>query len=187
MAAGACAVGRPERGAPQLCVGLRADQIGQAAPKEKASILFLASWVVRNSARFHARRGAQDDGNAKRADVGRDAGRSTADDTTNVDTPPLARRDSNVKQEIWDPEGICIIAGAGGMALAEEISGIIGLPSSSCLQARKADGESHIRLGANVRGRDVFVVQSTCTPANANVVELALILSACKRASARRA
>ena len=116
----------------------------------------------------------------------KNAGPSTADDTTNVDTPPLARRDSNVKQEIWDPEGICIIAGAGGMALAEEISGMIGLPSSSCLQARKADGESHIRLGANVRGRDVFVVQSTCTPANANVVELALILSACKRASARR-
>ena len=39
---------------------------------------------------------------------------------------------------------------------------------------------------ANIRGRDVFVVQSTCTPVNANLIELTLILSACKRASARR-
>ena len=86
---------------------------------------------------------------------------------------------------VWDPESVVILAGAGGLSLADEISGIIGLPSTSCLQARKADGESVIQLGTNVRGRDVFVVQATCDPVNTNLIELTLILSACKRAAAR--
>ena len=87
---------------------------------------------------------------------------------------------------LWDPESICIMSGAGGDSLADEISGLIGLPSTSCLRARAGDGESQIQLGANVRARDVFVIQSTCTPVNSSFIELALIIAACKRGSARR-
>ena len=100
--------------------------------------------------------------------------------------PPSPASPRPTAKPLWDPESIAILSGAGGDALADEISGIIGLPSTSCLRFRANDGESHIQLGANVRERDVFVVQSTCPPINTNLVELALILSACKRASARR-
>lgn len=87
---------------------------------------------------------------------------------------------------VWDPDNVVIICGTGGEVLAEEISGIIGLPSTCCMQYRAADGESHVRVQANVRGRDVFVIQSTSAPVNTNLVELGLILSTCRRASARR-
>ena len=86
----------------------------------------------------------------------------------------------------WDLDDVVILCGTGGELLAEEIAGIIGLPSSSCLPIRSSDGESHVRVGANVRGRDVFVVQSTSDPVNSTLIELAFILSACRRASARR-
>ena len=88
---------------------------------------------------------------------------------------------------MWDPEGVVILSGSGGTTLAEEIAGIIGLPASSCVSASsRVRGECQIRLGTNVRGRNVFVVQSTGHPVNDHVIELALILSACKRASAAR-
>ena len=86
----------------------------------------------------------------------------------------------------WDWDNVVIVYGQGGERLAEEVSGLIGLPSSACDTYRTPDGESHVRVGNNVRGRDVFVLQSTSAPVNTNLIELALILSACRRANARR-
>ena len=86
----------------------------------------------------------------------------------------------------WDPESAIIISGTGGERLAEEVAGLIGLPASSCAEVQHPGSECRVRLGTNVRGRDVFVVQSTCDPVNSNFIELSLILSACQRASARR-
>jgi len=51
---------------------------------------------------------------------------------------------------------------------------------------RFSDGEVMVELGENVRGRDVFVIQSTCSPVNENLMELLLLIDALKRASARR-
>lgn len=85
----------------------------------------------------------------------------------------------------WDPENLVLLSGSGGDLVAEEIAGLIGLPSSSCFQCA-VGGEAQIRLPQNVRGRDVYVVQSLAHPTNDHVIELALILSACRRASARR-
>ena len=93
---------------------------------------------------------------------------------------------ATMAQCMWDPSQVVIISGLGGDRLAEEIAGIIGLPSSCSVQTRTTDGESRVQLGRNVRGRVVFVVQSTPDPVNDNLIELALILSACRRASARR-
>ncbi len=49
-----------------------------------------------------------------------------------------------------------------------------------------SDGEVFVELGENVRGRDVFVIQSTCSPVNTNLMELLILMDALKRASARR-
>ena len=92
----------------------------------------------------------------------------------------------NPTHAVWDPDNVVIVYGAGGERLAEEISGIIGLPSTSCITLRSPDGESHVRVGSNIRGRDVYVVQSTAAPVNTNFIELSLVISACKRANARR-
>ena len=88
---------------------------------------------------------------------------------------------------IWAPEAVVILSGSGSERLAEELAGAIGLPSSSSISASSAvSGECQIQLGSNVRGRHVFVVQATGDPVNDHLIELALILSACKRASAAR-
>jgi ribose-phosphate pyrophosphokinase len=49
-----------------------------------------------------------------------------------------------------------------------------------------ADGETSVDIGENVRGMDVFVIQSTCAPANTNLMELLILLDALRRSSARR-
>lgn len=81
---------------------------------------------------------------------------------------------------------IKIFAGNSNKALAEEISEKIGLPLGVATVGAFSDGESAINIGEVVRGSDVFVVQSTCTPVNDHLVELLIIIDALKRASAGR-
>lgn len=81
---------------------------------------------------------------------------------------------------------IKIFAGNSNRALAEEISEKIGLPLGVATVGTFSDGESAINIGEVVRGSDVFVVQSTCTPVNDNLVELLIMIDALKRASAGR-
>ena len=51
---------------------------------------------------------------------------------------------------------------------------------------RFSDGEIRVEIGENVRGKDIYVLQSTCPPVNENLMELLVIIDALKRASARR-
>lgn len=81
---------------------------------------------------------------------------------------------------------IKIFAGNSNRTLAEEIGEKIGLPLGIAKVGTFSDGESAINIGEVVRGSDVFVIQSTCTPVNDNLVELLIIIDALKRASAGR-
>lgn len=81
---------------------------------------------------------------------------------------------------------IKIFAGNSNRILAEEIAEKIGLPLGVATVGTFSDGESAINIGEVVRGSDVFVVQSTCTPVNDNLVELLIMIDALKRASAGR-
>ena len=81
---------------------------------------------------------------------------------------------------------IKIFAGNSNRALAEEIAEKIGLPLGIATVGTFSDGESAINIGEVVRGSDVFVIQSTCTPVNDNLVELLIIMDALRRASAGR-
>ena len=80
---------------------------------------------------------------------------------------------------------IKLFAGTAGQALATKISAAIGVPVSKSTITRFADGELKIKLEENIRGRDVFIVQSTHPPAE-HILELLLFLDAAKRASADR-
>ncbi|MEN6314980.1 MAG: ribose-phosphate pyrophosphokinase [Clostridiaceae bacterium] len=81
---------------------------------------------------------------------------------------------------------IKIFSGNSNRALAEEIGEKIGLPLGIATVGTFSDGESAINIGEVVRGSDVFVIQSTCTPVNDNLVELLIMIDALKRASAGR-
>ena len=79
-----------------------------------------------------------------------------------------------------------IVAGNSNQTLAQAIAGYLQTDLAQCAVRRFADQEIFVEIQENVRGEDVFVVQSTSFPANDNLMELLIIIDALKRASARR-
>lgn len=79
-----------------------------------------------------------------------------------------------------------ILAGNSNRPLAEAISADLGLPLVQASIRRFADMEVFVEIQENVRGQDVFVIQSTSFPANDNLMELLIIMDALRRGSARR-
>ncbi len=79
-----------------------------------------------------------------------------------------------------------IISGNGNLPLAKAIADYVELPLTKASVRRFADEEVFVEIQENVRGEDVFVVQSTSYPANDNLMELLIMIDALKRASARR-
>ena len=79
-----------------------------------------------------------------------------------------------------------ILAGNSNKPLAEAIAGELGLPLSDAEVGKFSDGEISITLPRTVRGKDVFIIQSTSEPVNDNLMELLILIDACKRASAGR-
>lgn len=69
--------------------------------------------------------------------------------------------------------------------LAEEIAKVIGLELGKCSVTRFSDGEIQINIEESIRGCDVFVIQSTSSPVNENIMELLIMIDALKRASAK--
>lgn len=83
-------------------------------------------------------------------------------------------------------DGLKLITGNANPALAEAIARELGCDLTPTLAQPFSDGEIRVEIGDNVRGSDVFVLQSTCNPVNHNLIELCLMLDALKRASAKR-
>jgi ribose-phosphate pyrophosphokinase len=79
-----------------------------------------------------------------------------------------------------------LVAGNSNRPLAHAIAAYLKTPLTQCLVRRFADMEIFVEVQENVRGEDVFVVQSTSYPANDNLMELLILIDALKRASARR-
>jgi len=79
-----------------------------------------------------------------------------------------------------------LVAGNSNRPLAEAIASYLGSPLARCIVRRFADMEIFVEVEENVRGEDVFVIQSTSAPANDHLMELLILIDALKRASARR-
>ena len=84
-----------------------------------------------------------------------------------------------------DSQSITLFTGNANPALAIEIARELTVPMGRASVGRFSDGEVNIELMENVRGRDVFLLQSTCPPVNENLMELLVMADACRRASAR--
>ena len=79
-----------------------------------------------------------------------------------------------------------LLAGNSNRPLAEAIAASLNIPLTKATVRRFSDNEIFVEIHENVRGEDVFVIQSTSSPANDNMMELLICLDALKRSSARR-
>ena len=79
-----------------------------------------------------------------------------------------------------------LLAGNSNRTLAKAIAEYLDMPLTRAQVRRFADNEVFVTIDENVRGEDVFVIQSTSYPANDNLMELLICIDALSRASARR-
>ncbi|KAL9254244.1 Ribose-phosphate pyrophosphokinase 2, chloroplastic-like protein [Drosera capensis] len=80
---------------------------------------------------------------------------------------------------------IKLFSGTANPALVQEIAWYMGLELGKVNIKRFADGEIYVQLQESVRGSYVYIVQPTCPPANENLMELLVMIDACRRASAK--
>ncbi|XP_062224203.1 ribose-phosphate pyrophosphokinase 1, chloroplastic [Phragmites australis] len=90
-------------------------------------------------------------------------------------------RDANIRNDTR----LRIFSGTANPSLSQEIASYLGLELGKINIKRFADGEIYVQLQESVRGCNVFLVQPTCPPANENLMELLIMVDACRRASAK--
>jgi ribose-phosphate pyrophosphokinase len=102
---------------------------------------------------------------------------------------PLSRKDDpffrSKKKRPLNELDLKIFAGSASKELASEIADHLGMSISSCDTGQFADKETYVRVNETVRGKHCYIIQSTCPPANDNLMELFLMISTLKRASAK--
>lgn len=79
-----------------------------------------------------------------------------------------------------------IFSGSAHQALTKAICDVIGIAPGLATLKRFPDGEIFVKIDENIRGKDVFIVQPTCPPANDHLMELLIMIDAARRASAQR-
>ncbi len=85
-----------------------------------------------------------------------------------------------------DKRRLRLVSGTSNPSLANEIASYIGIENVPLVSKRFADGELYIQIQQSIRGCDVFLIQPTCAPVNDSLMELMIMVDACKRASARQ-
>ena len=88
--------------------------------------------------------------------------------------------------EPLDPESVMIFAGSSSVRLVEDVCAHLNVSPGRATVSRFRDGEVNVEIDDSVRGKDVFIVNSTCRPVNENLVELIIMMDAVRRASAGR-
>jgi len=81
---------------------------------------------------------------------------------------------------------LVVFSGNSNLDLARSVCNDIGIQLGQAKVRKFSDGETQIEISENVRGKDVFIIQSTCAPVNDHLVELLLMIDAFKRSSAKR-
>ena len=80
--------------------------------------------------------------------------------------------------------GYKIFSGTANVEFSKMVAKYLGIPLSEASIKRFSDGEISVQIGESVRGKDVFIIQPTCAPANINLMELLILTDALKRSSA---
>ena len=85
-----------------------------------------------------------------------------------------------------DNNRICLLAGTSNVMLANEVARYLGTELTPMIRKSFADGEIYVQILESIRGCDVYIMQPTCRPVNDHLMELMIMIDACKRASARQ-
>lgn len=83
-------------------------------------------------------------------------------------------------------DSLVIIGGSSNPELTREIAELLGKTPADVLLGRFPEGEVQVQIRENIRGKDIFIIQSTCTNPNDHLMELLILIDACRRASAKR-
>ena len=79
-----------------------------------------------------------------------------------------------------------LFSGSANVALSREVARYLGIDLGPMIRKRFADGELYVQIQESIRGCDVYLIQPTCYPVNDHLMELLIIIDACRRASARQ-
>lgn len=79
-----------------------------------------------------------------------------------------------------------LFCGSANTVLAQEVARYLGMDLGPMVRKRFADGELYVQIQESIRGCDVYLIQPTCFPVNDNLMELLIMIDACRRASARQ-
>lgn len=85
-----------------------------------------------------------------------------------------------------DSNRLKIFSGAANLPLSEEVARYLGVDLGPMVRKRFADGELYVQIQESIRGCNVYLIQPTCHPVNDNLMELMIMIDACRRASARQ-
>lgn len=85
-----------------------------------------------------------------------------------------------------DNNRLKLFSGSANVDLAREVARYLGLDLGPMVRKRFADGEVYIQIQESIRGCDVYLIQPTCSPVNDHLMELLIMIDACRRASARQ-
>jgi ribose-phosphate pyrophosphokinase len=97
-------------------------------------------------------------------------------------TLPLLLTEPNVA----DPNRLRLFSGCANVPLSQEVSRYLGIDLGPMVRKRFADGELYIQIQESIRGCDVYLIQPSCCPVNDHLMELLIMIDACRRASARQ-
>ncbi len=88
--------------------------------------------------------------------------------------------------EIDHSERLRVFSGSANTDLANQVARYLGIPLGNMIRKHFSDGEIYVQIQESVRGCDVYLVQPTCHPVNDHLMELLIMIDACRRASARQ-
>lgn len=87
---------------------------------------------------------------------------------------------------IADNNRLRLFSGSANVSLAQEVARYLGMDLGPMVRKQFADGELYVQIQESIRGCDVYLIQPSCHPVNANLMELLIMIDACRRASARQ-
>lgn len=91
-----------------------------------------------------------------------------------------------VLPQVSDNNRLRLFSGSANISLAEEVARYLGMDLGPMLRKQFADGELYVQIQESIRGCDVYLIQPCCNPVNDNLMELMIMVDACRRASARQ-
>jgi ribose-phosphate pyrophosphokinase len=87
---------------------------------------------------------------------------------------------------ITDNSRLRLFSGSANIPLSQEVARYLGMDLGPMVRKRFADGEIYVQIQESIRGCDVYLIQPTCCPVNDHLMELLIMVDACRRASARQ-